>query len=140
MSGLYPRDELPYGNVAAPAAITGSEKQARQGERGFVRRERNYAHHSTRQKDFAKRFLAKRRRRLNSHGNRASRGCLQNAACADDVTKAKRKFNTVLRSLYEAVRSLYVVFYTTSHLILSLVNTQISLAILSALVAISSAE
>ena len=71
-------------NVAAYAANTGSEKQARQGERGFVRRERNYAHHSTRQKDFAKRFLAKRRRRLNSHGNRASRGCLQNAACADE--------------------------------------------------------
>ena len=69
--------------------ITGSEKQARQGERGFDRRERNYAHHSTRQKDFAK---------------SASRGCLQNAACADDVTKAKRKFNTVLRSLYEPER------------------------------------
>ena len=48
--------------------------------------------------------------------------------------------DTVMRSLYDAVRSLYVVFYTTSHLILSLVNTQISLAILSALVAISSAE
>ena len=48
--------------------------------------------------------------------------------------------DTVLRSLYEAVRSQYIVFYTTSHLILSLVNTQISLAILSALVAISSAE
>ena len=59
--------------------ITGSEKQARQGERGFDRRERNYAHHSTRQKDFAK-------------------------TCADDVTKAKRKFNTVLRSLYEPER------------------------------------
>ena len=54
--------------------ITGSEKQARQGERGFDRRERNYAHHSTRQKDFAK------------------------------MTKAKRKFNTVLRSLYEPER------------------------------------
>ena len=56
------------------------------------------------------------------------------------VTPRKAERNTVLRRLYEAVRSLHVVFYTTSHLILSLVNTQISLAILSALVAISSAE
>ena len=87
-----------------------------------------------------KRFLAKRRRRRNNHGKRASRGCLQNAAFADDATKAKRKFNTVLRNLYEAVRSLHAVFYTTSHFILSLVNTQISLAIFNALVAISSAE
>ena len=87
-------------NVAVYAANTGSEKQARQGERGFDRRERTQKY----------------------------------------VTKAKRKFNTVLRCLYEAERSLHVVFYTTSHLILSLVNTQISLAILSALVAISSAE
>ena len=45
--------------------ITGSEKQARQGERGFVRRERTQKY----------------------------------------VTKAKRKFNTVLRCLYEAARS-----------------------------------
>ena len=44
--------------------ITGSEKQARQGERGFDRRERTQKY----------------------------------------VTKAKRKFNTVLRSLYEAAR------------------------------------
>ena len=56
------------------------------------------------------------------------------------VTLRKAERDTVLRSLYEAVRSLHAVFYTTSHLILSLVNTQISLAILSALVAISSAE
>ena len=52
-------------NVAAYAANTGSEKQARQGERGFARRERTQKY----------------------------------------VTKAKRKFNTVLRSLYEAERS-----------------------------------
>ena len=43
---------------------TGSEKQARQGERGFDRREHTQKY----------------------------------------VTKAKRKFNTVLRSLYEAAR------------------------------------
>ena len=46
-------------------SITGSEKQARQGERGFDRRERTQKY----------------------------------------VTKAKRKFNTVLRSLYEAERT-----------------------------------
>ncbi len=48
--------------------------------------------------------------------------------------------DTVMRGIYKGKRRLYVVFYTTSHLILSLVNTQISLAIFKALVAISSAE
>ena len=55
-------DERGKPRVISCAPITGSEKQARQGERGFDRRERTQKY----------------------------------------VTKAKRKFNTVLRSLYEA--------------------------------------
>ena len=46
--------------------------------------ERNYACHNTRQKDFTKRFLAKRRRRRKKHGKHAQHGCLQNTACADE--------------------------------------------------------
>ena len=51
----------------------------------------------------AKKILQKDFWRRGGAAYRASRGCLQNAACADDVTKAKRKFNTVLRSLYEVL-------------------------------------
>ena len=60
----YEQNEERVERHPLPLFISGSEKQARQGERGFVRWERTQKY----------------------------------------VTKAKRKFNTVLRSLYEPER------------------------------------
>ena len=51
-----------------------------------------------------KRFLAKRRRRRNNHDKRASRGCMQNLAYADEVTPRKAQRDTVMRSIYKGKR------------------------------------